>query len=160
MAISEQELLRLRSRATTYFKLVFPWFSPQQVEDFGSYCVEMWLSGRSEFTAFKYLAIDFVRKGRSPGDFSNRRKVQGPKRVRDDDKELAKLQARKTKTQVLEEMPSFHNLKQIERAVLILRGKWGFTEEEIGELFGVTYTRISQLFGEAVRKVKSNEESE
>lgn len=41
-----------------------------------------------------------------------------------------------------------------ERAILTLRFKWGMTESEIGDCFGITESRVSQKFSEIKAKLK------
>lgn len=141
-----------RKKAVTFFASRYPW---EDSDDFGSYCVIQWLGGRSQLAKFEWMAADYFRlfgtkfkKGRGSGDL-----MQQPKRLSTDLLGM-ELEEYPTASNPIEE---FHtadllrhkSLNSLDRAILILTYEWEFSHQEIGDIFGLTSSRICQFKKEA-----------
>lgn len=57
------ELNKKRISAVNYFNKRWKYFPKEHAEDFGSYCVEMWLSGKRKLDwPIFHIAVDYIRK--------------------------------------------------------------------------------------------------
>lgn len=143
-----------RKKIVRFFKERYP---REDAEDFGSFCIEQWLRGRSILTNFSWMAADYFRLfgtklkvGRGSKDF-----MQQPLRS---DTSLPGLELERypTSSNPIEE---FHNadllrhkcLTSFDRTILILTYQWGFSGEEIADLFGLCPSRICQFKKEAIK---------
>lgn len=152
-----------RKKAVHFFKGRYP---REDADDFSSFCVEQWLTGRSILTNFSWMATDYFRifgtkfkTGRGSLDL-----MQQPHRS---DTSLPGLELERypTASNPIEE---FHiadllrhkRLNSFDRSILILSYQWDFSQEEIGDLFGVSPSRICQFKKEAETILKTivNEE--
>lgn len=147
-----------RKKIIRFFKERYP---REDADDFGSFCVEQWLTGRSILTNFSWMAADYfrifgikIKIGRGSIDL-----MQQPERS---DTSLPGLELEKypTPSNPIEE---FHNaelmrhksLNSFDRSILILSYQWDFSQQEIGDLFGITSSRICQFKKEAEKILRN-----
>lgn len=148
-----------REQAEAYFRKIWPRLPPEDVSDFGAYCVEKWLSGRSTSTSYSHLGVDYLRK------FKNRYGARGssdlmaqPTRIKYDPTVggLIQLGSDSFELRRFDESSLLRDrrLGQNERAILILLYEWELTEKEVGDVFGVSESRISQMLHKTMRSQK------
>lgn len=125
--------------------------------DFGSYCVEQWLSGRSPKTSYRFLAIDFMRNqagtDRSGDLLRQFNKQVGSGRT----VELMRLEHGSRDIERFENYSVLWNagLNLRERWVMTLYYIWGYSFEEIGKLIGVSESMAKLIEIAAVKKVRA-----
>lgn len=134
--------------------------SEDDVSDFGAYCVEMWLGGRNTKTSYYHLGVDYLRS------FAHRTGARGacdllsqPTRVTlgpEADVELRLGQHSPELGRFIESSAlRDRRLSERERIILILYYEWQFNLKEIGDLFSVSESRISQMHHKALSRQKS-----
>lgn len=147
--VSEKEILKLRAQAEAFFRTKFAQKPAEEVADFGSFCIEQWLKGRDAKTSFIYLAVDYFRSGES-GSRSRRGSdvTQRAPRAKDPQEGPTTLDRLVDPRELPGGSSSFAfvrgKLSGKERAVWLLAFEYGFNLKEIGYLFGVTESRVSQ----------------
>lgn len=152
--MSGEELDEKRKHAICYFRKRWRHLPREVAEDFGSYCVVQWLSGRDENTGFLFLGVDFfrlysIRTGRGCLDAMGQKKRSV---------QLEKVRNRGVESRDLKEFELGHlrhaSLDRDERCCLILYFKWGFKLTEIGECLGVTESMASVIKDRAIEKLR------
>lgn len=119
----------------------------------------MWLSGRHPQTSYKYLGIDFLRKfGYSTGAHISSDLMSQPTRDLSDTPlgEFHKLASDSYELRRYDESSLLRDkrLSQKQRIVLILYYEWGFNLKEIGDVLGVSESRISQVHNKVLHEQK------
>jgi hypothetical protein len=132
MSDSKFNLKTSRRKAEIFFRIAYPKQSEENVEDFGSYCVERWLDGRSIKIPFKFMAVDYLR------EFGMKVSIHGKSDVmsRPDNAELTELIEYDEKTFKKSDILRHKKLSKDQRALLILYFEWGLNFKEIGDLWG------------------------
>ena len=146
--MTPSEMLVRRKEAVQYFRKKYVQSGPQVADDFGSYCLELWVQGKRLKTWASVLAIDFMR---SIGAADKRgirdamgeawRGVMPPDEACDFVCEFDP------------EILKGAGLSRIGRGVLVLMYKWGMNEKEIGEIFGFTASMANAYKKEAISKL-------
>lgn len=160
-----EHMMKRRKQAEIYFSKFWP-NMPDHAEDFGSYCLEKWLGGRSCNTSFKFIAIDYFRKyGRKvdgilggscdildSGVRANLDKlIDGADAIPDDGTNHDSFQYK--------HLIRYDGLTKLERCILVLTHEWGMTCEEIADCLGFTKGRIPQLKLKAETKIRAKFEN-
>lgn len=145
----DEDIIKRRGQAEAFFRRKHPRESPEQVADFGSYCVEQWLKGRDPRTAFVYLAVDFFRSPDGIGRASRGSDITKRRSRAADPEEGPSILESLVDPGEPPGSPSslavvHRAISGQERAIWLLAYQYGFTLKEIGLLFGVTESRISQ----------------
>lgn len=128
-------------------------------EDFGSYCVEMWLTGRNIKTSFEYLGIDFLRAYVHSFNRGGPRDVVH-RLIREDNGSFIEKVHNKKKRENRSYLFREKDLLTIERAILILYYEWGLTGNELSDCFGITECYVTKVRHKAEAKIKSILEAE
>ncbi len=125
-------------------------------EDFASWCVIKWLTGeRTLDNKFNRQAIDFLRQYgiyiRNPtgGYKTDAMFHKIDSEVSGIPEPVAPEPVRHTTHWIRDA-----SLSQLRRAQLILYYEWGFTEREIGDVFGMHNTQVSQTLKQAKLDLK------
>lgn len=139
---------------------IFKFKNPQDREEFQNFCLMHFERGRKAELAQLY--VDFLRQyygdvrretGRLKSEalISNRTQFNDDKciKIGQEYEELAKNE--------VDDLLSCLNKRQ--RAIIILRGYWGLSFEEIAYIFNVSESRIFQIFYKSCDIIKSKEAS-
>lgn len=147
----------------------YPFLANEQIEDMASHVQLLWVEGKRLETRYEYLAIDYLRKfGKRIGQ---KARVAKDGKARDVYQnvllhldEIVGDQAGWDIQGIVyekgisgnERIPEvfLKNLKNIDRAIIILTYVWGLTMLEIGEVFGLSESRISQMHTVAIKQIK------
>lgn len=159
-SVNDEEIIKWKNSAEAYFKKAYPKLCEEHLSDFGAYCVEQWLSGRDPRTSREFLAIDYLRSfanctrnGRLRFHASTAGAIPfGPEtdvdeRLGRDSHELGRF----IESSALRD----RRLSQKQRIVLILYYEWGLDLKEIGDVMGVSESRVSQVLAQALREQAS-----
>lgn len=148
-----------KEQAEAYFKSRWRGIE-EHISDFGQYCVEQWLSGRNPKTSYEYLGIDYLRSfahrygARGSSDMLSR-----PPGLRMDPEAggLAQFGADSVELGRFNESSLLRDprIPQRQRIVLILYYEWGFNLKDIGDVMGVSESRVSQVLDQAVYAQKA-----
>lgn len=152
------ELNELRIAAQRFFRLQYSQVGFEEIEDFGSYCVEAWLSGkRKTSTPYKYMGIDYMRERTGSRNLVKKTGVN-IERVKEDIGSDSKDLNRFIDSDMLRDA----RLPQLTRCILVLYYEWGFDLIEIGDLLGVNASRVSQMLTAAkgLQKKRMTHESQ
>lgn len=156
---NEKPLSKKKNEAEDYFRKRFTWLPGEDSEDFGSYCVEKWLSGRHTATSFEFLSIDYFREyGVRYGKRGSVDLMSQPTRNHEADKPGG-LDFLASKLRGCSRSPLLRNknLLREERATLILTYEWGLSAEEIADVFGVSTQSAWQWNSVSRRKILGKE---
>lgn len=147
----------------------FPFLPNEQIEDMAAHVQMTWLEGKRLETKYIYLAIDFLRKhGKRIGQKAKISKYGKAKdayqnhldyldEVKEDQSGWDVKGVTYEKSLGGDEKISevfLNNLKNLDRAVIILFYVWGLSMREIGEVFGVSESRVSQRHANAMKQIK------
>lgn len=156
-----EELIRRRKSAQNYYAAKYQSRSKQEAEDFGSYCMVQWLSGRFIKTDLNWLAIDFLRtftytgNPKRPGVEDAMARASGVIRNPENIKALhASAESADIQAFLHGDMIRKMDFTPIERVIMLLYYEKGEFAKDIGDLLGLTESRICQLRTEAVNKMK------
>lgn len=152
-------LIEERKKIEAFFRKRWRGISDEEISDFGAYCVEQWLNGRSPKTSYEYLGIDYLRS------FAHRYGTRGSSdmlsrppglRVYSETGDVPQLGADSFELRRFNESSALRDrrLSERERIVLILHYEWGFTLKEIGDLLAVSESRISQMLDQTLSAQK------
>lgn len=112
----------------------------QDADDFAQEALIKIMNGRK--TRLKYILIDYLR-----ANYSNPRAKSGKDKY-NITTSYSELNEDTMSEPTYKDDLDFNALKNTldskERAIVTLRYKWGFTEKEIGDCFGITEGRVSQ----------------
>lgn len=151
-----EELNEKKNKAQGWIKKRYPHLSIEDAEDFGAYCVDVWLSG-GEKRDWRHVAIDYLRKhGHRTGSRGNSDAMGSlaRKRLEEVDEESEReIEQYPVQSRRPDESHSFRysGLESRLRVVLVLMYEWGFTELEIGHCLGVSESRVAQMHHAALR---------
>lgn len=151
-----EELNEKKNQAQGWIRKRYPHLSIEDCEDFGAYCVDVWLSG-GEKRDWRYIAIDYLRKhGHRTGSrgSSDAMGSIARKRLKEFDAETeTEIEQYPSQPRRPDESHSFRyrGLESRLRVVLVLMYEWGFTELEIGHCLGVSESRVAQMHHAALR---------
>ena len=150
MGENSNVIFEKQKKAEAYFRKHWPKMSAEDVSDFGTYCVEKWLSNRRTKASFSQLGIDFLREfALRTGTRGSSDLMSQPTRVKDDPTSsgFSQLSAHSTQLRRFDESSLLRDrrLSREERIILILHYEWGFSLKEIGDLMAVSESRISQM---------------
>lgn len=142
--VSDQ-LVNGRAKACAYFRKKWPQHD-DHAEDFGSYCVEQWLKGRSTSTALKFLSVEYLRSNiHSLGEKGSMDAMTKFNRDRADIQDPLDLVAdfkndieRFDKHSLLRHSMLNHE----KRAIVILYCEWGMTPREIGDVMTMSDSMV------------------
>lgn len=137
------ELVDRVDHARRYFKQCFPKHA-RYAEDFAQWCAVKWLEGTYTNTEdrFKYMAIDFLRQ-------DHRYKLREAYEIDVKIKQIGRCDEYASEINV-----AMKQLDGIDRAIFGLFHKWDFSNEEIGELFGMTPNAVGQRLFNLRNKIK------
>lgn len=119
-------------------------------EDFFKDIYGGFILGKSDFIEEK---LTFVREFIKGGDFSYKREIRNRIEVNDVVKEVAKYYGKN-----LEELYTFNKRPVIERkiAVYLSRRLTGLTNNEIGKVFGISYSAVSKIVNNIEGLIEKN----
>lgn len=154
--MESKELNEKKNKAQGWFRKKYPHISTQDIEDFGAYFVEVYLSG-GEKRDLQFIAIDYLRKHGDRTGSRGSSDAMGSiarKRLEEfDDETESEIEQYPFQSRRPDESHSFRysGLESRLRVVLVLMYEWGFTELEIGHCLGVSESRVAQMHHAALR---------
>lgn len=135
----------------------------ESIEDITSYATLEWLSGRDTRTSYQYIVADYFRSHEtSHGTRGSCDALSQPHIVRAnaDFDPFAYIQSNQSElrgdTGSLIRMCEKHGIKGEMRILILLRYGWEFEVQEIGDLFGVTGSRICQRLGGVLKGIQAS----
>lgn len=152
--MATDDLIARRKLAEGYFRRRWPRDSAY-IEDFGSYCLELWYKNQRLNTGFGRLGIVFLRTFvRKTGKKGSCDAMASRHRVYDDPTNGYELQLGKES----EAITSFDlttclrrdDIPVRDRICMILYFERNFNNRELGDLFGVSEGRMSQMMKEII----------
>ncbi len=160
--MDETAIIKRKLSVEKYFLKTFPHQS-DHCSDFGSWCVEQWLTHKREVrTEARLMAIDFLRtfshhhkdktghtRGSSDALNVHATKVKKPEKCYTlgiDSRELNRFENK--------HLFRHSSLSSLGRAYLILHFEWGLSLKEIGDVFGYGESRACQVLKEILKDHK------
>lgn len=157
--MNEEEITKKRNEISTFIKNKWRGLTQEQREDIVSFATEEWLRGRDPRTSYQFIVVDYLRSHemrvgiRGPSDA-----LAQPNRSAFDtnfDRFLHygsdKIESGRGFESLIR---SCGSLEPHERCIMILRFIWGFNEQEIGNCFSVSASRISQRIGSIQSRIQ------
>lgn len=135
----------------------------ESIEDITSYATLEWLSGRDTRTAYKFIVADYFRSHEtSYGTRGSRDALSQPHIIRRtaDFDPLSYIESNQSELRgdlsSLVRMCEKHGIKGEMRILILLRYGWELEVQEIGDLFGVTGSRICQRLGGVLKRIQAS----
>jgi RNA polymerase sigma factor (sigma-70 family) len=157
-----------RKKIIAFAKSKWRHLSEETYEDIGSYAVEKWLTGRNEKTNYQYIVIDFLRS------YKDRIRMRGGRDEQlrlaniEDHANIISLQSwRENKDSSKGSFRAFVDrgfFDREEKIILSLIYEYGFNQQEIADMCGISESRICQrvqgLLARIQKTISKDKESE
>lgn len=150
--MTEPELIEKKEKAQAFFLSKWPGLKEHE-DDFGHYCVTLWLSGEAHPEKhFFHLSVDYLRahvkrvNGKGTQDLALSKLMS---QFELDEEEAPGIDSQALESFERADWIRSPGMDQKHRIVLILYFDWGFSLDEIGDVMGLKKARVSQIFTEA-----------
>lgn len=147
------DVVEMRDFFQDKYRSKFAFFSPDIIEEFGSFCVEKWLSGKRRLhTPFSYMAGDYQREylkdprstdalNKETCDIEDYSKV-----LVEPDNPIARMEA----FQVL----NHESIKPKDRELLILLFEKDYTPNQIAKIYKITRMTAYKRIQDATKRIR------
>lgn len=154
-----EQLNEKKRKAQGWFRKKYRFLPEEDAQDFGAFCIEYWLEGGVTSRAYKYLAIDYLRKhgkrlnkrGNSDAMALLEKRKKGSDSVKylDIEDHVDASNGSPDTSRFI-----YTGLTKLQRIVMVLFYEWEFTKREVAHCLGVSPGRISQLYNDAMSAQK------